>query len=102
MVFVDDSVIVQQVYIIVVFDYVFGDMIIVDFVDFGDVEDFQDFGVIDEFFVFFWCQYIFYCVVNIVDYVIDDRVVVDFYVFLFGQILCLFVCMDIECEDWRI
>lgn len=99
-VFVDDYIVVNEVYLSVVFYNVFGYQIICYFVDFGDVEDFFDFCIVKEGFMVFWRQQVRYGGFDVVYQIVDYVVVVDFDFILGCGFVGLFVGMYVEVEDW--
>src|SRR5690606_11190029 len=65
----------------------------------GNVKHLKDFGITEEGFTLDRRQHTRKHTLNVVDQVIDDRIVADFHAFTFGQIARLLTGADVKADD---
>ncbi len=78
-----------------------GDPAAGDLADLGDVEHLQHLGVAEEGFALDRRQHAREHAFDVVEQVVDDRVVADLHAFALGQVAGLFRGADVEAEDRR-
>src|SRR6185312_5058420 len=99
--FLDDDVVAQDTHFGALAHNAFGYTAAGDLADLGDVKHLQHFGVAEEGFAIDRREHARHHAFDVVNQIVDDRVVTDFHAFALGQIARFLRSADVEADDRR-
>ena len=98
---VDDHVVADEADMGIAFDHAVGNHTACDVADFGYADDLTDFDHTGNLLFLFRRQHAAHGCFDVVDGIVNDVVVADFHVFIFGKFARRSVCTHVKADDER-